>query len=89
MPAVSKPQLPISGLGRAGAGVAGCVAGSTTVCEGAGAAGALGVVGPGADGEGLLDPQPPRAANDAAREAERVSANIRVFTVRSEGGGAR
>jgi hypothetical protein len=86
MPAVSKPQLPISGLGRAGPGAAeGVPEGSTTVCEGAGAAGALGVEGAGGEVEWLLDPQPARATQDA----ERLSANIRVITLRSEGGGAR
>jgi hypothetical protein len=76
MPAVSKPQLPISGLGRAGPGAGGGVeAGSTTVCDGAAAAVVSGVGPedvPEVEVAGLLDPQPASIA--------RVIANSRVFT---------
>ncbi|HZJ65580.1 MAG TPA: hypothetical protein VFD36_18855, partial [Kofleriaceae bacterium] len=66
MPAVSKPQLPISGLGRAGSGAAGGVAeGSTTVGDGAAAA-VVSEVDPEGEPEvvaaGLLEPQPASVA---------------------------
>jgi hypothetical protein len=76
IPLVSKPQVPISGLGFAGRGFAGGVVVGAGIAVGAAGLAEASMVG-GAVGvalvvAGLLDPQPAVVA--------RMTANIRVFT---------